>query len=412
MKKVVLSGIAFLALLALAESALAGGFAIREQSAEGQGAAFAGVAAGTNGLSSMFWNPATMSQHGNQGYVTESIASIIAPYSHAKNGGVGSVPSAGISDSGNVGELALVPASYWTYGLSDALTIGAAMTSPAGLTTDAKDTWRGAVHGDKSKVATYNFNPNVAYQLNDMFSVGLGAQIELMTVKLTSRQPGTGLQLLAANADDIGLGFTAGLLFEPTDTTDIGVGFRSSIRHTLKGKARKIGVADPFGISAKYDAPEMITLGIRQQVNDQLTLLGGVEWTNWSRFKDLTITDNSTGAVVGTTAERWKDGWYYSVGAEYAASDVFTLRGGAAYEKSPVPDATRTPRAPDNDRVWLSLGAGYKLSDTMTANIAYSHVFVKNGRVDLPASASAPLALTADFKQHLDIVSASLTMDW
>ena len=37
----------------------AGAFAIREQSACGQGASFAGVAAGCS-LSSMFWNPATL----------------------------------------------------------------------------------------------------------------------------------------------------------------------------------------------------------------------------------------------------------------------------------------------------------------------------------------------------------------
>ena len=39
----------------------AGGFAIREQSAYGQGTSFAGIAAG-GALSSMFWNPATITQ--------------------------------------------------------------------------------------------------------------------------------------------------------------------------------------------------------------------------------------------------------------------------------------------------------------------------------------------------------------
>ncbi|MQA67450.1 MAG: transporter, partial [Alphaproteobacteria bacterium] len=41
--------------------ALAGGFAIREQSVYGQGASFAGIAAG-GALSGMFWNPAVMTQ--------------------------------------------------------------------------------------------------------------------------------------------------------------------------------------------------------------------------------------------------------------------------------------------------------------------------------------------------------------
>ncbi|MGA9560681.1 MAG: outer membrane protein transport protein, partial [Pseudolabrys sp.] len=47
----------------------AGGFAVREQSVYGQGSSFAGVAAG-GALSSMFWNPATMTQF--QGIVSET----------------------------------------------------------------------------------------------------------------------------------------------------------------------------------------------------------------------------------------------------------------------------------------------------------------------------------------------------
>src|SRR3974377_1287319 len=44
-----------------AVEANAGAFGIREQSTVGQGDAFAGVAAG-GALSSLFWNPATMTQ--------------------------------------------------------------------------------------------------------------------------------------------------------------------------------------------------------------------------------------------------------------------------------------------------------------------------------------------------------------
>src|SRR5688572_12719191 len=47
----------------IAAEAHAGGFAVREQSAYGQGASFAGVAAGGD-LSGMFWNPAVMTQFG------------------------------------------------------------------------------------------------------------------------------------------------------------------------------------------------------------------------------------------------------------------------------------------------------------------------------------------------------------
>lgn len=128
-----------------------------------------------------------------------------------------------------------------------------------------------------------------------------------------------------------------------------------------------------------------------------------MEWANWSRFKELRITNDASGATIALTPQDWNDSWYFSLGAEYAYNDALTLRTGVAYEKSPVPDATRSVRTPDNDRYWLSVGASYKFSEKMTANFAYTHVFMEDGDV---------AALNTTFKQHLDIVSVGLTRDW
>src|ERR687886_445154 len=68
------AGVAASALL-LAAEAQAGGFYIREQSAYGLGEAFAGIAAGGPSLSSMFWNPATITQH--PGFQTEQNLSLV-----------------------------------------------------------------------------------------------------------------------------------------------------------------------------------------------------------------------------------------------------------------------------------------------------------------------------------------------
>jgi long-chain fatty acid transport protein len=378
-------GICIAALLASSGTALAGGFAIREQSTIGQGMSFAGVAAGSGGLSSLFWNPAISSEYNEFGFISESNSALILPYAKSSLG------------SGNIGELALVPAGYFSYALTDQITVASSMNAPVGLTTDGNNGWAGSPFGDKSSVKTYNFNPTISYKVNDMLSFGVGAQIEFMQVELTNRTPG-GVQFLGAKGDSLGLGFTAGVLFEPTDTTDIGVGFRSSVAQTLKGD----GFVGAFSndISAKFSSPELLTVGVRQEVTDQLSLSAGVEWANWSRFKKLQIE----GLPVPAENFEWKDSWYFSLGAEYAYNDALTLRSGVAYEKSPVPDATRSVRVPDNDRFWLSLGASYKFAENMTANLAYSHVFMEDGDIGAP--------LNTSFKQHLDIVSVGLTRDW
>jgi long-chain fatty acid transport protein len=383
----VLSGFIF---ATTAGTALAGGFAIREQSTVGQGGAFAGVAAGGS-LSSLFWNPAVSSEYNEFGFISENNTALILPYSESDLG-IG---------SGNIGKFAAVPAGYASFGLTDRITVAGSFNAPVGLTTDARDGWAGSRLGDKSAVATYNFSPSASYKLNDMLSVGVGAQIEYMSVELTNRDVGSGALSFDADGADFGFGLTAGVLFEPTDTTDIGIGFRSSVAHNLAGDAT-VGLAN-LDIHAKFKSPETVTFGIRQQVSDQLTLMGGVEWANWSRFKELRITSDASGATIALTPQEWKDSWYFSAGAEYAYNDQLTLRSGVAYEKSPVPDATRSVRVPDNDRIWLSLGASYQFSEKMRANFAYTHVIIEDGSVS---------ALSTEFDQHLNIVSFGLTRDW
>ena len=77
-KKALFAAAGLMALTVAATSALAGGYQIHEQSAKFQGMSFAGTAAGGAGLSSMFWNPATITRH--SGWKEEWNATAILPY--------------------------------------------------------------------------------------------------------------------------------------------------------------------------------------------------------------------------------------------------------------------------------------------------------------------------------------------
>ncbi len=380
----------------MTNTALAGGFAIREQSAEGLGSAFAGMAAGSDGLSAMFWNPATISEHNAQGYISETVASGILPYSQSGAG-------AGFpNDSGNIGQPAIVPAGYSSYGLTNEITIALAMTSPLGLVTDAQP-WKGSPAGDRSEVLTYNVSPMIAFKPIEGVTVALGANGEYMKVHLTNQTP-AGVTRADITADNIAFGYTAGILVQPTDTIDIGLSYRSSIHHDLAGSGTFAALGGAtVAATAPFDTPDMIDFGIKVKASDQLKLMAGVEWAGWGKFQKLAISAPPLPTVALTTIENWHDSWFFSAGAEYALNEKALIRGGLGYELSPVPDATRTVRAPDNDRVWLSVGGSYKINTWITTDIGYSHVFVNDGPI---------AALGANFVQHIDLVSASATLDW
>ncbi len=420
-----------------ANQAEAAGFAIREQSAMGLGAAFAGAAAGyDNDLSSMFFNPASVTMH--EGIKGQVDASLILSTSKAKGATATNALGSNIldsssglttSNSGNIGVAAVVPSTYASYSLSERTYFGLSISAPFGLSTKADANWVGRYHGIESTIQNLAVNPVLGFKISPMLSVAAGptmsyfkalltSAVDLQTIGGGGAVPVSGVAdgFNKTKADDIGFGFTAGLLFTPTQSTRIGVGFRSAVKYKLKGTSFTTGAggvgttaALTGNVTGKITTPETVSVGFRQQVNSRLALLGTVEWANWSRFKELRIQGLAAGDSV--TNEKWKDSWYFSGGAEYKWNERTTVRAGAGYEISSVPDAFRTPRLPDNDRVWLSLGSSYKVKDWLDVSLGLTHVFIKKAPINLTVAADPANAsrgnLTAMFKTGLNIASVS-----
>ena len=98
--------------------------------------------------------------------------------------------------------------------------------------------------------------------------------------------------------------------------------------------------------------PDTANVSMFHQFNNQWDLMADVQYTGWSSIQQLQIV-RSTGAILSTTPENFRDTWRFSVGANYRYSRQWTFRGGLAFDQTPVRDAERTPRLPDNDRTWL-----------------------------------------------------------
>ena len=116
------AGTALGILIIATAQANAGAFAIREQSTYGQGTSFAGVAAGGS-LSSMFWNPATMTQF--KGIVVLGFSAIIPHVSQTPLPG-STLAGAPLFYRGvtNSGDNALVGNGYTSYQLNPNLWLG------------------------------------------------------------------------------------------------------------------------------------------------------------------------------------------------------------------------------------------------------------------------------------------------
>lgn len=414
------SGTALGFLVIATAQANAGGFALREQSAYGQGTSFAGVAAG-GALSSMFWNPATMTQV--PGIVNETVISGIIPFS-SNTPTAGSLVTAGFPGTSNVADAAFVPAGYTSYQFSPNLWLGFSVNAPFGLSENFPDFWAGRGYAGQTLLKTYNATPSIAYRFNDWISIGVGVQIQYAKVTLEQGiGPGgpvpPGVQG-TLRGTGYGFGATAGVTLTPTPTTTIGLGWRSGINQKIDGvfvtnavlPATTTGSAD-----ATVDLPDVVSLGIRQRLDPRWTLLGTAEWSNWSRIGTSNIVQPSGASVfvLGhalTVPFQYRDGWFFSGGAEYIWSDRLTVRGGVGYEISPVTDQVRTPLVPDNNRFWASIGASWQVFKGLHFDLAYSHVWVQDTSVNISAASGNPsfngITYIGNVNSHVDILTGAL----
>src|SRR5262245_4070498 len=286
-KIALLAGVA-LGVMGLSTGAQAGGFLLHEQSTWFQGTSFAGVAAGGPALSAMFWNPAVITQQG-VGLSGETNAtgvftrSIIHPSVATAATGASLL---GLGPSGDIGKDAFVPASYYSYGFANGITIALSVNAPFGSLTNPGPEWAGMFYSRESDVKTFNGTPTIAYRVNDWLSIGAGVQVEWFKVKLEQAFPGSGSLVpplpnsLHIDGSSWDVGFTAGLTLTPTPWTTIGIGYRSRIDHDIDGQIFRPAFVIPpppalitvpsaaVAFSATVPLPDLGTVSIRQKVSE------------------------------------------------------------------------------------------------------------------------------------------------
>jgi long-chain fatty acid transport protein len=441
-----------------ASAAVAGGFAVREQSALGQGASFAGAGAST-ALSAMFMNSAAVTSL--DGLNVDSNLSAILPEGVLTATTNSTRLGKGFNESTDIGRNAYVPAAYANYQFKNydpRMYIGLGVNSAFGLRTEPDKQWAGSEVGTATQLFTTNFNPTIGYKLSDKLSVGAGVAFEYAkaTFKFATGSP-TGPNSFVTG-DDMAVGATAGLMYTPTPATRIGLGWRSQITHELDGRqgtngnvisgatlvqlgkvpaGAPAGVADAAaaGINAQLNAgvatrvelrlPDIVNLSLTQALSSNTRLLATAEWTNWSRFGGFSAVTTgsgvsllpsglpgavSAGTKLGTVSAPWSDGWFFSTGLEYDVSSKLTVRAGGAYEISPIKNATdRVIGIPDADRIWASAGLSYNISPTTTVDFGYSHVFVDSAQVDR-TNLTQTVRLVGNLDASVDIFSLGVRM--
>jgi len=358
----------------------AAGFQLLEQNASGLGNAYAGSAAVAENASTIFYNPAGMTQLQDR----EISGGLVAVGTSFKFSDNGSPTTSLAGNGGDGGGWGFIPNAYMSWALNKDLYLGVGVGAPFGLKTEYSSPWVGAAQSTLFDIKTYNVNPSIAYRVNQAFSIGGGLNWQRMTAdygRQVGAGPGFSAVPLKLNLEGDSWGWNVGGLFTLSPTTKVGVSYRSAVSYDLTGNINVSNTNTAAKASVKL--PDMFIFSGTHQLSNKWQMLGDLSWTGWSSIPKLDIYRASGGAPVQTLDTDFQDTWRVAVGANYQYTDAIKLKFGVAYDQTPVKGAaTRLVSLPDNDRTWFSAGAQWTPSKGSTLDLGVSYLYLKDAAID------------------------------
>ena len=386
----------------------ASGFQLKENSVKAMGRAFAGSGVAAGDSSVVANNPAAMTQF--EGTTFQADVTVIDLNAKFNGGGYDALgrPLTG-GDGGEAGDVTPVPAMSIIHKFDNGLAVGAMVSAPFGLKTEYKPGWVGRYYAAKSELKTVDLTLSAAFDLvPNHLSVGAGIVFEKAEAELSKSvdfgtllfgnpatrplpfaRPQASDGFAKVEGDDTGLGWIIGVNLRPNDKLAIGLSHRSEIDHELEGSVDWTvpgNVAAVFAANpatrplfqdgkalAKLTTPSVTTLSVEYKFTDRFAMMADYSETDWSSLQEIRI-DFTNPDPDSVEHFGWNKTRFMALGGEYKLNDAWTLRAGYAYDETPTTYATRTPRLPDEDRRWYSIGASWDFSENLELNFSYVRI--------------------------------------
>lgn len=289
------------------------------------------------------------------------------------------------------------------------LTFGVGVYTPFGSGNRWPDGWLGRMIVQEISLQTVFVQPTVSYKLSDKLGAGAGFEYGFGNILLRQALPTTDLNQAEGNAKltgkGSGIGFNAGLYYEPSNKLHFGLSFKSGMKMKVKDGSAVFNV--PGSLASEFPAttfssnvslPYTATLGLAYHPNDKLTLAYDLQFTGWKSYDTLAFNfaTNTTQLSDIKTARNYKSAPVFRVGAQYAVTKNLNVRAGAYYDITPVQDGFVTPDLPDANRLGLTAGAGLRINSFVAfdASVEYLNTPARDG-VDSEANFGGTYKTTA-----------------
>ncbi|MEE9706159.1 outer membrane protein transport protein [Aeromonas veronii] len=382
----------------------AAAFQLNEHSASGLGRAYAGEAAIADNASVLARNPAAMTTFDKMAVSVSG--TYIKPDVDVEGAMKSSIPLPSLNTQASekgIAPAAFIPASYFIQPLNDQWAWGLALFSNYGLSTEYSKTFPAGAGAGDTELMTFNINPNIAYSVNEHFSVGAGinavyAKAELnryagalSTVPPLNGIPGIGYDtnISSLKGDTWGFGWNLGTLYEVSENHRFALTYRSQVDLSFDGDFQGSAaglqtiqngkpVFKTVDGNLKLDLPAQAEFAGYHRLNQQFAVHYSINWTDWSAFQELKATssacnDGTLGQCLQKD-EKFKDSMRYAIGGTWYINPAWEARLGFAYDNTPIEAEYRSLSIPDSDRIWYSAGATYHFTPDMSLDFGLTYI--------------------------------------
>lgn len=359
--------------LGLPQAAGAEGFAINEWSAEG--VAMGGARMFAEGdAANVAYNPASITKVDGEAFKVS--ATYISPHGEYDLYGA----DGKIDESGkNRVHFGFAPGTYYVKKLNDKDWFGIGAFSRFAMVSEFERGSDVSTNAFLSRLNGVSVTPTFAHKFDNKWSAAVGAEINYVGLTMEKNaMPGPSVPT-HTKGESYALGWNAAANYAFDDKNEIGVVYRSRIKHSMEADFSAYNIiagstnignrnGDAYG---EVTLPDSWHIGYNHKFNDKTRVELNAVRTNWSTYDALNINVSGTGLPnfdkVHASPKNWEDGWRYAIGVEHKLSDKYTLMAGFAYDESSIPYDGGDFMVPTGNRKTYSIGARYNDKDQTLA---------------------------------------------
>lgn len=356
--------------LGLPQAAGAEGFAINEWSAEG--VAMGGARMFAEGdAANVAYNPASITKVDGEAFKVS--ATYISPHGEYD---LYDADGTKLDSGTNRVHFGFAPGTYYVKKLNDKDWFGIGAFSRFAMVSEFERNSQVSTNAFVSRLDGVSVTPTFAHKFDDKWSAAVGAEINYVRLtmeKNTAYMNGMGVGPTHTKGESYALGWNAAANYAFDDKNEIGVVYRSRIKHSMEADFKGYSIpgignvnGDAYG---EVTLPESWHIGYSHKFNDKTRVELNAVRTGWDTYKNLDIMISDTGKIDGLVSnpKNWEDGWRYAIGVEHKLSDKYTLMAGFAYDESSIPYNGGDFMVPTGNRKTYSIGARYNDKDQTVA---------------------------------------------